>query len=138
LYFWNRKEACRTAVSRERHLGYHHPFLCVVLAAMDLANGRDDALNGGVGVEETRRRRRKVELVQEAIHGFLEEKRSDGQGEEKPLTARQEEQELLSSLLTKVRMFLCSSCVWNSGIRIVADALLHAVRSLPYICSILS
>jgi hypothetical protein len=39
LYFWNRKETCRTAVSRERHLGYHHPFLCVVLAAMDLATG---------------------------------------------------------------------------------------------------
>jgi len=125
-------------VSRERHLAYH-PFLCVVvLAAMDLANGRDDALNGGLGVEEeTRRRRRKVELVQEAIHGFLEEKRSDGQGEEKRLTARQEEQELLSSLLTKVRMFLCSSCVWNSGIRIVADALLHAVRSLHFAPSFL-
>ncbi|CAD6250923.1 unnamed protein product [Miscanthus lutarioriparius] len=68
---------------------------------MDLANGRDDALNGGVGVEETRRRRWKVELVQEAIHGFLE-KGSDSQGEEKRLAARQEEQELLSSLLTKL------------------------------------
>lgn len=78
---------------------------------MDLADGRDDALNGGVGVgvEETRRRRRKVELVQEAIRGFLEEKRSDVQGGgEERLTAR-EEQELLLSLLSKVR----SSCVWN-------------------------
>ena len=103
---------------------------------MDLANGRDDALNGGVGVEETRRRRWKVELVQEAIHGFLE-KGSDSQGEEKRLTARQEEQELLSSLLTKVRMFMCSSCAWNSGIRIVADALLHAVRSLRFAPSFL-
>lgn len=91
------------------------PSACVVLAAMDLADGRDDALNGGVGVgvgvEETRRRR-KVELVQEAIRGFLEEKRSDGQGGgEERLTARlrEEEQELLLSLLSKVR----SSCVWN-------------------------
>ncbi|AQK71173.1 uncharacterized protein LOC100275397 [Zea mays] len=75
---------------------------------MDLADGRDDALNGGVGVgvgvEETRRRR-KVELVQEAIRGFLEEKRSDGQGGgEERLTARlrEEEQELLLSLLSKL------------------------------------
>lgn len=82
------------------------PSACVVLAAMDLADGRDDALNGGVGVgvEETRRRR-KVELVQEAIRGFLEEKRSDGQGGgEERLTARlrEEEQELLLSLLSKL------------------------------------
>jgi hypothetical protein len=103
---------------------------------MDLRNRRDDdALNGGVGVDETMRRKKKVELVQEAIHGFLEEKKgSDGQGQDKRLTARQDEQELLSSLLTKVRKFLCSSCVWNSGIRIVADSCTFFV---PYICSIL-
>lgn len=69
---------------------------------MDLANGRDDAQKGGVGVET--RRKKKVELVQDSIHGFLE-KWSDGKGEEKRLTSRQEEQELLSSLLTKVCMF---------------------------------
>ncbi|EES05123.1 hypothetical protein SORBI_3004G155400 [Sorghum bicolor] len=71
---------------------------------MDLRNRRDDdALNGGVGVDETMRRKKKVELVQEAIHGFLEEKKgSDGQGQDKRLTARQDEQELLSSLLTKL------------------------------------
>ncbi|XP_020407453.1 uncharacterized protein [Zea mays] len=67
---------------------------------MDLANGRDDAQKGGVGVET--RRKKKVELVQDSIHGFLEEKWSDGKGEEKRLTSRQEEQELLSSLLTKL------------------------------------
>ncbi|OEL13933.1 hypothetical protein BAE44_0025048 [Dichanthelium oligosanthes] len=60
---------------------------------MDLANGRDDAPNGGVGAEETVGRRKKVELVREAIHGFLEEKRRGGQEEE--------EEGLLSSLLTK-------------------------------------
>ena len=80
-----------------------------------------------------------MELVQEAIHGFLEEKRSDGQREEKRLTARQEEQELLSSLLTKVRMllFLVRLELWNREFRIVADALLHAVRSLHFAPSFL-
>ncbi|WVZ75310.1 hypothetical protein U9M48_023380, partial [Paspalum notatum var. saurae] len=73
---------------------------------MDLANGRDDDafLNGGVGAEETMRRRRrmKVEMVQEVIHGFLE-KRRDGQGGENGLICqRDEEERLLSSLLTKL------------------------------------
>ncbi|RCV06518.1 hypothetical protein SEVIR_1G172100v4 [Setaria viridis] len=71
---------------------------------MDLPNGRDDAPipNGGVGAEETVGRRKKVELVREAIHGLLEEKRMDGQGEkEMPARQRQEDEHLLSSLLTK-------------------------------------
>ncbi|KAL6634279.1 hypothetical protein ACP70R_026950 [Stipagrostis hirtigluma subsp. patula] len=60
--------------------------------------------NGGVvGAEERMARRRKVELVQEAIHGFLEEKRRGRQGEELgPMGSRQDEEGLLSSLLTKL------------------------------------
>ncbi|XP_062223257.1 uncharacterized protein LOC133922099 [Phragmites australis] len=69
---------------------------------MDLAKGRG-APNGGVGAEEATRRRKKVELVQEAIHGFLEEKRMDLQeGERSSMVGRQEEEGLLSSLLTKL------------------------------------
>ncbi|PAN06156.1 hypothetical protein PAHAL_1G242200 [Panicum hallii] len=76
---------------------------------MDLANGRHGAPNGGVaaGAEETVvRRRKQMELVREAIHGLLDERRRDCQGEEKGLAARQqlqeEEEGLLSSLLTKL------------------------------------
>ncbi|KAF8689540.1 hypothetical protein HU200_041871 [Digitaria exilis] len=75
---------------------------------MDMANGRDDAptMNGGVraSAEETVRRRKKVELVREAIHGLLEEKRTDGHGEENGLAPRrqQDEEGLLTSLLTKL------------------------------------
>ncbi|KAF8686212.1 hypothetical protein HU200_043593 [Digitaria exilis] len=75
---------------------------------MDMANGRDDApiMNGGVraSAEETVGRRKKVELVREAIHGLLEEKRTDFHGEENVLAPRrqQDEEGLLSSLLTKL------------------------------------
>jgi hypothetical protein len=81
---------------------------------MDLANGRHGAPNGGVaaGAEETVvRRRKQMELVREAIHGLLDERRRDCQGEEKGLAARQqlqeEEEGLLSSLLTKVHSCSC-------------------------------
>ncbi|XP_062219139.1 uncharacterized protein LOC133918979 [Phragmites australis] len=71
---------------------------------MDLAYGRDDAPNGGAGAEVMRRRKKKVEMVQGAIHGFLEEKRKDRQeGERTSMASQHEEEEgLLSSLLTKM------------------------------------
>ncbi|CAO2038712.1 unnamed protein product [Urochloa humidicola] len=81
----------------------------------DLPNGRGDAptANGGVGGEETaamvRKKKAQAQLVREAIHGLLEEKRKEkdgGHGEEEgdlPARQRQEEEEgLLSSLLTKL------------------------------------
>ncbi|KAL6899097.1 hypothetical protein ACP4OV_005755 [Aristida adscensionis] len=55
------------------------------------------APNGGVGAEERMGRMKKVELVQEAIHGFLEEKRRGSMA-----ASHQEEEGLLSSLLTKL------------------------------------
>ncbi|CAN6244433.1 unnamed protein product [Urochloa humidicola] len=78
-----------------------------------LPNGRGDAPtpNGGVvGGEDpaaVRRKKAQAQLVREAIHGFLEEKRKEKDGgdrEEKdlPTRQRQEEEGLLSSLLTKL------------------------------------
>ncbi|KAJ1279255.1 hypothetical protein BS78_04G141500 [Paspalum vaginatum] len=68
-----------------------------------LANGRDAAaLNGGVGAEEATTRRKKVEMVQEVIHGFLEKRRGGPGGEEGSICQRDEEERLLSSLLTKL------------------------------------
>ncbi|CAO2203542.1 unnamed protein product [Urochloa humidicola] len=59
---------------------------------MELPNGRGDAptVNDGVNAEETetatvRRKKAQVQLVREAIHGLLEEKRKDnghGHGDE--------------------------------------------------------
>lgn len=71
---------------------------------LDLAT-RQDA--GGV-VGEERTRRKKVQLVQEAIHGLLEEKRRkwQQQGEDKgSMLPREEEEDILYSLFSKV--FMC-------------------------------
>ena len=82
---------------------------------MDLPNGRHGAPNGGVaaaGAEETvvwMKKKKQVELVREAIHGLLEEKTRSGQGLASRQQLQEEEQGLLSSLLTKVLYILC---VW--------------------------
>lgn len=85
---------------------------------MDLANGLDGAPNGGVGAEEAMRRRKKVELVQEAIHGALEERRKGGQAEDRGASmaspSLQEEEAILTSLLAKVPV-LFSFDATNSG-----------------------
>ena len=100
--------------------------------AVDLPNGRHGAPNGGVaaaGAEETvvwMKKKKQVELVREAIHGLLEERRRRGHGEDNGLASSQqqlqlqEEEGLLSSLLTKVLYILC---VW-----IVSDFRVHAER----------
>ena len=94
------------------------PPLSGVRIAMDLPNGRHGAApNGGVagagaGAEETtvmRMKKKQVVLVREAIHGLLEEKTRSGQGLASRQQLQEEEQGLLSSLLTKVLYILC---VW--------------------------
>jgi hypothetical protein len=75
-----------------------------------MATGRDARGCDGGGGGGEKGRRKKVELLQEAIHVFLEEKRGKQEqyGEEEgSMVARDQEQDLLTSLLSKVRMCVC-------------------------------
>lgn len=99
-----------------------------------VARDIDAATNGGEVAEE---RRRKVELVQEAIRELLEEKRmrgerqrrrrqgGDGGGEEVRRDHEEEEDDLLSSLLSKVctHFPFCTYSDWcteNSSIECIS------------------